>query len=644
MTVHVLADEPALLRNCLPLRAREVETATEPDSVRPDHGDIVVCRSLAGEPTTAVVRRLATDADAVVFVYETAEEATAALDAGAVATVPDPADGGSTEQFVAAVERLRRRVDEVVSPVAAALDDHPDLFFAFSPGGEMLEWNDTLSSVTGYSDAEIAEMTPGEFFGPAVTPEIEAAIGQAFVDGRTDTTAPIKTADGETVPFEFTARLVERADTQAIVGNGRRLTRGETADATGPTDVESPAVEAETPGRSPANTQITVSRLFSAVIDAVVGAETRETAERAVCEAVTREGLFRFAWIGGYDTDVDRVEPRAWAGDGQAYLDERPEPTARTESQKTALSVVSSDEPVVVSDIASDDAASIWRAAAMENGHRAAVGVPIKREETTYGCLSIYAARPGAFDDIDPAVFDTLGALLGYAVRATEIRRSLVADTAVEIQFEVVDPDAFITRAAKQTDGRLDLIDAVERPDGAIVQLFTVRGIPADVLRALTAESPVPVEVIADRESEVLARATIDGDSMTHALADVGGEITSITAENGSCRVSARVPETAEIQAVIARLDDVFDIEPLSKRTVSHESLPDASFKNGVTDRLTDRQLEVIRMAYNAGFFEWPRELSGDEMAELLDVSAPTFHQHRRAALSTLLGVVFDDT
>ncbi|PSQ51816.1 hypothetical protein BRD20_09415 [Halobacteriales archaeon SW_8_65_20] len=49
-------------------------------------------------------------------------------------------------------------------------------------------------------------------------------------------------------------------------------------------------------------------------------------------------------------------------------------------------------------------------------------------------------------------------------------------------------------------------------------------------------------------------------------------------------------------------------------------------------------------MAYNAGFFEWPRELSGDEMAELLDVSAPTFHQHRRAALATLLGVVFDDT
>ncbi|WP_458210705.1 helix-turn-helix domain-containing protein [Haladaptatus sp. NG-SE-30] len=47
---------------------------------------------------------------------------------------------------------------------------------------------------------------------------------------------------------------------------------------------------------------------------------------------------------------------------------------------------------------------------------------------------------------------------------------------------------------------------------------------------------------------------------------------------------------------------------------------------------LTDRQSEALETAYWSGFFEWPRESNGQEIAESLGVSQPTFNRHLRAA------------
>jgi predicted DNA binding protein len=58
-----------------------------------------------------------------------------------------------------------------------------------------------------------------------------------------------------------------------------------------------------------------------------------------------------------------------------------------------------------------------------------------------------------------------------------------------------------------------------------------------------------------------------------------------------------------------------------------------------IADELTDRQLAVLRAAYQAGFFEWPRDASGEEVAESLDIAAPTFHQHLRKAEKAIIAV-----
>ena len=50
------------------------------------------------------------------------------------------------------------------------------------------------------------------------------------------------------------------------------------------------------------------------------------------------------------------------------------------------------------------------------------------------------------------------------------------------------------------------------------------------------------------------------------------------------------------------------------------------------TADLTDRQHAALEAAYHAGFFEWPRDADGTDVADSLDVAPPTFHQHLRKA------------
>ena len=60
-------------------------------------------------------------------------------------------------------------------------------------------------------------------------------------------------------------------------------------------------------------------------------------------------------------------------------------------------------------------------------------------------------------------------------------------------------------------------------------------------------------------------------------------------------------------------------------------------------NRLTDRQEEVIRHALEAGYFEWPRDVTSDELAAEMDISRATLLEHMRKAESKLLASALDD-
>ena len=60
-------------------------------------------------------------------------------------------------------------------------------------------------------------------------------------------------------------------------------------------------------------------------------------------------------------------------------------------------------------------------------------------------------------------------------------------------------------------------------------------------------------------------------------------------------------------------------------------------------NRLTDRQEEVIRRALEEGYFEWPRDVTSDELAAEMDISRATLLEHMRKAESKLLASALED-
>lgn len=61
------------------------------------------------------------------------------------------------------------------------------------------------------------------------------------------------------------------------------------------------------------------------------------------------------------------------------------------------------------------------------------------------------------------------------------------------------------------------------------------------------------------------------------------------------------------------------------------------------TPRLTDRQREVVRYALEAGYFEWPRRATSEEVAAGLGISRTTFLEHLRKGEAKILEEALDD-
>ncbi|GAB3018599.1 hypothetical protein GCM10025298_02220 [Natronobiforma cellulositropha] len=118
-------------------------------------------------------------------------------------------------------ERQLQRYKAYTDDVLDAIDD---VFYVIDAEGFLQRWNRSLADVTGYSDAEIAEMHALEFFDEAEQPHIVAAIEEVLETGDARVESAVLTADGEQIPYEFVAVALEDLDGETVLtGIGRDI-------------------------------------------------------------------------------------------------------------------------------------------------------------------------------------------------------------------------------------------------------------------------------------------------------------------------------------------------------------------------------------------------------------------------------------
>lgn len=85
------------------------------------------------------------------------------------------------------------------------------------------------------------------------------------------------------------------------------------------------------------------------------------------------------------------------------------------------------------------------------------------------------------------------------------------------------------------------------------------------------------------------------------------------------------------------------DAEVVARRNRMESLQHTADVESQLEDELTERQLEILKLAYRSGYFERPRGRTAEELADELDVSHPTVSRHLREAERQVFSLLLDD-
>lgn len=396
-----------------------------------------------------------------------------------------------------------------------------------------------------------------------------------------------------------------------------------------------------------------VNAIIRRIDRALVDADTRAEVEQAVCDGLADSDLVSFAWVGA--PDEGEVDPRAWAGEGADYLDavsletdgEAVPPAVRTSRER---------EMTVVPSVAADLREEAWRTEALSRDFRSALSVPLRYQEFTYGVLTVYGAEQSAFGETLQSVFAELGETIARAVCEVQSRRRRSGATTVELDLSVAAPTAPLQRLTARLGAPVDCAGVVPDEDGT-TRLFVRAGAdPSTVwdccesltcVESVTAVTDQDEEECApeERETDPLYEVLVSGETVPGTLLDRGVRVRSLdaTAVDAELNATVRLPPGLDVRGLVEYLDTLYGSARLTaRREADITDRPERGPHAAVRERLTDRQLQVLRTAYFSGFFDWPRQTTGQDLAEKFDVSQPTVSRHLRKGTGRVLDVLFE--
>jgi len=383
-----------------------------------------------------------------------------------------------------------------------------------------------------------------------------------------------------------------------------------------------------------------------AVDDAVLSASDRDELEATVCERLARGEEYTGAWIATSDLTDERPTPTALAGIDRPAVDALAEQFDERSTAPPWIEAVRDDAvreaemDGSLADIVADDP----REDADSTDAEAVTAVPLSHRETTYGVLVVATDR-GAPEDWERSELAALGRRIGHALTAIQRRNLLLSDAAVELEFRCRDEGAFFVDASEHLDCAFVLESIVPVSASSLLFHVTVEGAPpGDVFdRAVEHRGVEEVRLVETHGDGALLEFVVGGDSPLLTLAAHGATITDAVFEDGDADLVAEVAQDADLRAVVDGLRTAFPAtELVGKRETERPVRTVREFREGVEDELTDRQEATLRAAYYAGYFDWPRGSTAEEVADSMDVSSPTLHNHLRKGQRALLDTFFE--
>jgi PAS domain S-box-containing protein len=433
-----------------------------------------------------------------------------------------------------------------------------------------------------------------------------------------------------------------------------------------------------------------INRVVRTVNRALVGAGSAKAVVSAVPRGLTETGLYPAAAVRDPATGEtvvatadDAGGPGAGADDGSALFERLPTTFDRGGE---AASAPLADGGVEV-ETGVDDSLGPWAA------------VPLVHGRTVYGTLTLVGDRSDAFGPRERTVLGELGETIGYAINAAEKMRLLTSDAVVEVTVTTDDDRAVLGRLAERVDATVrlrglvptELTGATGRAgDGVDGDTDAADGTEPDVEdptaggdrsddpsgdeKGEPARSPatagaadrellvylaVPegsAEAVADAAAEFDPVASarpvgedrveleLTGGSALFGFVACGANIESLRADPaGGVTLVAEVAPGTDTRTALRRVRADVDVDLRSKEELDRPVDRVDGLGPEALAELTDRQAEALEAAFRAGYFDWPRESTAEEVADAMGVASPTLHGHLRKAERKVFGRIFED-
>lgn len=212
--------------------------------------------------------------------------------------------------------------------------------------------------------------------------------------------------------------------------------------------------------------------------------------------------------------------------------------------------------------------------------------------------------------------------------------------------FALSDPTYPFVGLSIEEGCRVELERMVPRGEGKYAEFFAVYGVdPDQVVERADEFDGLDSTTLVRHEDGGLFEFVVGEGCPARTLAELGALPHRVRGVDGVGRIVAEVPPGHEATEVVSAFLDRHDSAELMGKHEKDHSTPlfsERDLEQAVDERLTDRQREVLRTAYESGYYERPRRTTGEELAAHLGISNATLSQHVRAAERNLLTIVYD--
>ncbi|WP_324761098.1 PAS domain S-box protein [Haloarcula montana] len=377
-----------------------------------------------------------------------------------------------------------------------------------------------------------------------------------------------------------------------------------------------------------------IARLTQQVEAAITEASNAAEVEREVCERLAETGPYDLAWIGGVDAGSDRLVSRAMVGGSDRYVESMDLTTTNdTADPHPAIDAWVTDELRVEDSLVGDGPVDDWRRICLSEGYQSLCVVPLTYDGITRGVLTVGSRSPNEFGDRERDVLSQLGTTIANALTAIGRRRALESDETVELEFRGPGDRLPFAQAAVAADCRVRLERTAADKEGPTSLYFSFEeDVPTDAVEIAERRLPGAVDVVTEGSLSTLVEAHAR-DWFGAPIAEYGGILREAVANPDETTILVEVPRQADVRSFVERFQEVApSLELTAQRQHQRQDRLPSEISERVRTELTERQLEVVRTALSAGYFEWPREHDGSEVASRLEITQPTFNKHLRLA------------